>query len=245
MPPVRTGPSCMPASAPPATVIASSSRNSGLGTRPVDLTAAVSPISACASGAWSWIRRRRAGQLCVLNGLRTRNAPRLAPVLEVFGDQLGGTRPQGRLDDQRVPEVHRVLFGEVTRREDQQWIGVDPAPVDVLDDHIPRLGGGHRRSELASCDAVELLQDLGTDDADAVCPQVLQEVPRDSVLVRIVLVLRVEQDVGIDETDLGTRRAHGPFRSNRSSWSSARVQWRPPRSMASAIVRSAESRAFA
>ena len=34
--------------------------------------------------------------------------------LKIFGNELGGTRQQGRLDDQRIPEVHRVFLDEVT-----------------------------------------------------------------------------------------------------------------------------------
>jgi hypothetical protein len=43
-------------------------------------------------------------------------------VVQILGHQLGRPYPQRRLDDQRIPEIDRMLLGEPANRDDEQRI---------------------------------------------------------------------------------------------------------------------------
>ena len=113
-------------------------------------------------------------------------------------------------DDERVPERQRVALLELGRFEDVARRDGVHGPPAVAPDEGARLRSRDHDPELARQVHVQLLEDLRAEKPLPGAPQVGQDLPGDRRLLGLALVVRVEDDVGVDE------RPHRSYTSSRA-----------------------------
>src|SRR5882757_4878769 len=184
--------------APPRVASTASSSTSDTSTSGSSPAPRSTPSRPCEAEA-RMIRTTRQPNVLIQERIAHRQVAEPPAVLEVFGQQQVGAGEQRRLHDQCVPEADLVTLVQKRRRQDQLRVRLHHCPLGVVGDDLPRFGGAHRRPQLAGRDVVELLQDLGADRAGALRPEFGQQGDRRRGLLPIGGVMRVHQNVRIDE----------------------------------------------
>src|SRR3990172_411343 len=120
-------------------------------------------------------------------------------VLEILADDPLGAAPDGGDDDEGVPERQRVALLEVGCLEDVARRDGVHGPPAIAPDERARLRPRNHDPELAGEVHIQLLQDLGTEKPLSGAPQVGQDLSGDGRLLGFASVIRIEDDVRIDE----------------------------------------------
>src|SRR6266536_1571313 len=146
------------------------------------------------------------------------DAADLAAGLQVLSQEAGRTGTSGRLDDEGVPEGERVALLEFRGGQDERDVDLHGRPLAVERHDLASGGAAHGRLELPGRDDVELLQHLGAECPSPLPPQVVQQRLGDGLLAGLGAVVRVDQDIGVDEARLvvchgGLISGHGARRA--------------------------------
>jgi hypothetical protein len=123
----------------------------------------------------------------------------LAAGWGVLGQRECRAGASGRLDDEGVPERESVAFLELRSGQDQCDVELHDRPLAIEGNDLASGDATHRRIGLAGDDDIELLQHLGTEYARPVPPEGAEQRLGDRLPPGLGTVVRVHQDVGVDE----------------------------------------------
>jgi hypothetical protein len=142
-------------------------------------------------------RLARCGSLRLAEGVDDLKRLESAAVLEVLRIQRATPGIQRRPDDERIPDRQLVEAMQVDRS--QHVVHVEPDDVHVREDLDATLGVGCFDAELAGRRGEELLQHLQRELPAPLAEEATQQILRDGLFALVARVVRVDEDVSVDE----------------------------------------------
>src|SRR6266508_597195 len=122
---------------------------------------------------------------------------------QMLREQQRRVRLTGGDNDERVTKGEAVALFEVRCREEVRGVEGRDWPHAVRADEVARGTARHRRTDAAGEGRVELLEHLAAQHAGFVVPELSKHMFGDGALDLAVEVVRVDEDVGVDEDALG------------------------------------------
>src|ERR1700744_1203583 len=123
-------------------------------------------------------------------------------VITVLAENAAGACPNGCGENQRIPEIQvRSIFN--FKRAQHLFRRSLNAPVRKILHGIPCFLFRKPASQLASSVCIEFLQDLHAERSAPLHCKPRKYLPRDMLLFSCILVMGIEQDVGINENYFG------------------------------------------
>jgi hypothetical protein len=157
---------------------------------------------------------RRAGRCRPTEGVDDAQVVDLLVMLQVFCQQQGAAHVLRCRHHQRVPVVQAITAFNRPGRFDGGVIDLPGRPLLVTPHFGTRITGGDQVAKTFAGVGIELIQHLGGHAASALQPAGADPGPGLVALVRVRVVKRVQQHIGVDEN---RTHARGWLRSYISS----------------------------